>query len=141
MRTARIVIVGVCLVALAGVLVVMLPGGFPSVAQTGQGDASSCCDKTFAIAAHPNTVARTQGFTFSGDSVLWDGQESGKKALLTVGCTKGRIKVEADGRSVRLYAETTNVYTTVFAEYVRVEDISSSVTSTGEYFIAVDIAD
>lgn len=147
MRTVRIAAVGICLVALAAFIAVVLPGEAPTVAQTGPGGASDRgCDKTFAIAAHPSRAEAGSGLEFYLDrgeyQLLWDGRASGKKALVTIGCKTGGIEVAADGKTVSLRkgpAGETD-YTTVYAEYVEVR-VRKAGESQGEYFIAVDIAD
>jgi len=147
MRTIAKVVGAVCLIGAIGSFALIIPGGFHTAAQTSQGGESSCCDKTFAIAAHPTIAAVGSGLQFylasMQSQVLWDGRASGKKALVTVGCTTGELVVEADGKDVRLSYNTATVmkdYTTVYAEYV-VADQRGSGAAIGEYFIAVDIAD
>jgi hypothetical protein len=156
MRTITKVVGGVCLITVIASFAFIIPGGFHTVAQPSQGEESSCCDKTFAIAAHPAVAAVGAGLRFYLGSmqgqVLWDGRASGKKALVTVGCTTGELEVQADGRDVILCrgpapaapaaptAPANTDYTTVYAEYVVVDQRGSS-AAAGEYFIAVDIAD
>jgi len=124
----------------------------------GQTSGSSWQDKTFALAQHPSSGAPFGSwlpfdFRHKDDSSLtiWDGGPYEKRALVSVWCGAGTVRVYCDAGEVTLNA-TGNASpanggwgntTTVYSAYVEVKYVGA-MTSTppyGEYVITVDIAD
>ena len=152
MRSVKLIFAGICLVGLATVLVLILPGGLATVAQSGQVEAGdSCCDRTFAVASHPSIVTAGSGFPISQSggqaaaTSIWVDTD-GRRALVTVECTAGDLRVAWDQAptSGDLNPSPARLVPgqaiTIFAKNVWVYNATGGGTASGFYYVAVDVS-
>ena len=124
----------------------------------GQTDGSGWQDKTFALAQHPTSgvpVGEWLPFDFRHKDdtslTIWDGGPYEKRALVSVWCGAGTVKVYCDAGEVTLNAtgdaaeanDGLGNTTTVYSAYVEVKWVGAwtSTPSYGRYAITVDIGD
>jgi len=130
-RNARRVVLALTIGALIGLVVTLC---LPSGAQT---SGTGWQDKTFALAQHPAAGIGGPGggawLPFASDGTIWDGDSTGRRALVSVACTNGTLSVHWDGSTIGLGKGDT---TTVFASFVNVD---CGRPGSGVYMITVDV--
>lgn len=154
-RFGKFIAVGLAVGVIAGWLIT---GDQMTIGQT---NGSGWQDKTFALAQHPSFSGfLMEGIPFDwpadgpvGGSFMriWDGGGLGKRALITIICTAGKIEVTFDGKDRILDAQAlggvfagvvNGVSTTVYAaDVVLTHGGYGHPSSNGLYYLTVNIGD